>query len=187
MIIKNTSLEYMLAHLDQNHPFKQKYEGYIRECKTNLVLETKCILACEIGEFFVETGAYFTSLPHINEIGAIGGTAAGFWYAIDHILKHGKKHKKNASVADAAGYAASTEFGCVASATVTEYIAGKFSSIPNNPLSIPNMGMRVGSLPAALILGLIVMSGFTYRKQNEAGRFIAANNALPFIHEILNE
>ncbi len=172
-------LEEILAHLDMPIPFSEKFKGYLRECKKNAGFEAACIAICEAGEFGAEVSAYLLSLPHMNELGLVGGTALGGAYAVYHTLRHGKQHNRNASLYDAALYAGSTESACVISATGVEYLAGKLASIPNNPFSKPNIEMRVGALPLAFILGLAAMSALTYRKEDECDSFVSEKNALP--------
>ena len=175
-------LEHMLYHLDHEHSFKEKVAGYLQECRKNVGFETICIGVCEIGEFTAEAASYALSLPHMNELGLLGGTALGGAYAVYHTLRHGKKHHARASLVDAAIYAGSTESSCVISATGTEYLAGKLSSIPNNPFDPFNITMRLGALPIAFGLRLALMSAFTYRKKDEAGQCIATKNILPIIN-----
>ena len=180
-------LERILSNLDSNHPFKERFTSYVDECKRNAGFEAVCIGVCELGEFTAEVASYTLSLPHMNELGLFGGTALGGAYAIYHTLHHGKKHTAHASLRDAVMYAGSTESACVISATGTEYLAGKFASIPNNPFDRTNVEMRVGALPIAFGLGLALMSILTYKKQDEAGRCIAAKDILSVRNDCLTK
>jgi len=131
-----------------------------------------------MSEWATEIGAYLSKLPLQNEIGIIGGIAAGFSYAMYHIYKDARKHHARASFSDATLYAASTESGCVISATLAEYISGKIISTAHNPLAQSNIPLRLGSLVPSFGLGLLVMSAFTYAKKKEVCRFISEKDTL---------
>lgn len=181
------NLEEILAHLDAPHPFSEKLQGYLHQCRKNTGFEAVCIAICEVGEFGAEVASSLLSLPHINELGLLGGTALGGAYAVYHTFRHGRKHNALASLYDAVVYAGSTESACVLSATTTEYLAGKLSATPNNPFDPVNLEMRLAALPAAFVLGLTAMSLLTYRKQDEAGQVITLKGLLPQVKTNLSK
>ena len=176
--------------LNEEIKLRDSSRVFYKEMKQNLKLETVCILTCEAGEWGTEILTYLAGVPFQNEIGILGGVMAGGSYALYHVYKHAKKHNaKNVSIIDAAGYAASTESGCVIGATMSEYAAGKFIATTNNPLTLNSAIVRGGALVPAFAIGLFLMSAFTYNKKKEVARGIAEKGALEkikpsFEHEL---
>lgn len=165
--------------LKEEVKFRDTSKMFYREMKQNIRLEAICILSCEAGEWLTEIGAFLAGAAYQNEIGIIGGIAAGGTYALYHVYQHAKKHNsKNVSFADAAAYAASTEGGCVVGATLSEYAAGKFMTTTNNPLTLNSAIVRGIALVPAFAIGLLLMSTFTYAKKKEVARGIAKKGAL---------
>lgn len=165
--------------LNEEIKLKDNSKIFYKEMKQNLKLEAICILTCEAGEWVTEIIMYLGGVAWQNEIGILGGIAAGGSYALYHVYKHAKKHNaKNVSLGDAAAYAASTESGCVIGATLSEYSAGKFITTTNNPLDLNNAIIRGGSLVPAFAIGLVLMSAFTYSKKKEIARWIGKKGAL---------
>ncbi len=165
--------------LNEKVKLKDNSKIFYKEMKQNLRLEAICILACETGEWATEILAYTAAMPFQNEIGILGGITAGGSYALYHVYKHAKKHNaEKVSLTDAAGYAASTESGCIIGATLSEYAAGKFIATTNNPLTLNNAIVRACALIPAFGIGLILMSLFTYNKKREIARGVAKKEAL---------
>lgn len=165
--------------LNEKITLEDNARAFYKEMKQNFKLETICILTCEAGEWLTEIGAYLSGITFQNEIGILGGITAGGSYALYHVYKHAKKHNaKNVSLIDAAGYAASTESGCVIGATMSEYTAGKFIATNNNPLTLNSAIIRGGALVPAFAIGLVLMSAFTYAKKKELARGVAKKGAL---------
>ena len=168
-----------------NHPYSSKDKGraFWEECKKNLRLEAWCIGACEVGEFGSELLAYGNGWSDINTPGLVGGVTLGLLYSLGHTYKHGRKHSKNVSLVDAFKYALSAESACVVSATGVEYVLGL--ATVQNPLSGINLMIRGLGLVPAFGLGLTAMSALTYLHNNEAGRFLTEENALPEVYDYL--
>jgi len=165
--------------LDEKITFGDRSRAFYNEMKKNLKLETFCILACESGEWLTEIGAFLAGCSFQNEIGILGGVSAGATYALYHVYKHAKKHGEGkASLVDAAGYALSTESGCIIGATLSEYSAGKFFTSSNNPLTLDNAAIRGVALVPAFGIGLVLMSAFTYRKTKECSRGVSEKKVL---------
>ena len=166
--------------LDEKVRFKDNRRMFYKEMKQNFKLETICILACETGEWGTEILAYAANLPLMNEVGILGGVLLGGSYALYHVYKHAKAHNaENASLWDAAGYAASTESGCIIGATLSEYSAGKFVATTNNPIALNNVIVRGAALLPAFGIGLCLMSAFTYNKKKEIARWVGDKGILP--------
>jgi len=165
--------------LNDKAEFKDNAKAFWKEIKGNVRLEAACILACEAGEWGTEILAYGIGLPFMNEIGILGGIAVGSSYALYHVYKHAQSHDGGkASLWDAAGYAATTESGCIIGATLAEYAAGKFIATTNNPLDLNNIIVRGTALIPAFAIGLTLMSAFTYIKKKEVGRFVSEKDVL---------
>lgn len=165
--------------LDEKVTLKDSSKTFYKEMKHNLKLEAVCILSCEAGEWATEILAFLARTPFQNELGILGGISVGGSYALYHVYKHAKEHNtKNASLIDAAGYAATTESGCIVGATLSEYAAGKFITTTNNPLALDNAIIRASALVPAFAIGLVLMSAFTYAKKKEVGRWIGEKGAL---------
>jgi len=143
--------------------------AFYKEMKTNLRLEAACIAACETGEWGTEALAYLINAPFMNELGLAGGISVGASYAIHHVYRHARARHKTPSFGDAAGYVATTESGCIIGATLTEYSLGKFATrLSQNPVSTSNIIVRGLGLIPAFGIGLVLMSAFTFRKQEIA-------------------
>lgn len=165
--------------LNEEVKFKDSSKMFYKEMKQNFKLEALCILTCEAGEWLTEIIAFSAGATYQNEVGILGGIAAGGSYALYHVYKHAKKHNsKNVSFADAAGYAASTESGCVIGATLSEYAAGKFMTATNNPVTLNSAIIRGCTLIPAFAIGLVLMSAFTYAKKTEVARGVGKKGAL---------
>jgi len=165
--------------LNEEIRLRDSSRAFYKEMKQNLKLEAVCILTCEAGEWVTEILTYLAGMPFQNEIGILGGITAGGSYALYHVYKHAKKHNsRNVSFIDAAGYAASTESGCIIGATMSEYAAGKFIATTNNPLTLNSAIVRGGALIPAFAVGLVLMSVFTYNKKKEVARGVAEKGAL---------
>jgi len=165
--------------LNEKTTLKDVSKSFCKEMKHNIRFETICILACETGEWGTEILAYLSELPFQNELGLMGGITLGGSYALYHVYKHAKEHgSDNVSLIDAAAYAGTTESGCIIGATGTEYLAGKFIAVTNNPLDLNNTVVRGGALIPAFGIGLSLMSAFTYVKKNEAARGIGKKGIL---------
>ena len=177
------NLEEILELLAVSYSSGDKVRGYLDECRSNVRLEGVCIVMCEMGELFSEVIAYNASMPHMNEFGLLGGILFGGGYALHHTFKHGKAHNPNASVMDAGIYALSTESGCVIGATSSEYLIGKFLTTSNNPFNATNLAIRTGGLPVAFIVGLGMVSGFTYVKKNESCQLISDKGSLSELYK----
>ncbi len=165
--------------LNEKISLKDSSKAFYKEMKKNLKLESACILACEAGEWLTEIGTFLAGISFYNEIGILGGITAGASYSMYHVYKHAKKHNSgNASLVDAAAYFASTESGCVIGATMSEYAAGKFIAVTNNPLAWNNAAVRALTLVPAFGVGLILMSAFTYVKGKETARGVSKKGIL---------
>lgn len=165
--------------LGEKVKFKDNSKTLYKEIKHNLKLEAVCILACETGEWATEILAYTAGISFQNEIGILGGITAGGTYALYHVYRHAKKHNtESASLIDAAKYVAATEGGCIIGATGSEYAAGKFLAITNNPLTLSNAIIRGVALFPAFAIGLVFMSIFTYNKKKEVARWVGEKNLL---------
>lgn len=166
--------------LNEKISLKDNSKAFCKEMKKNLELEAVCILSCEAGEWLTEVGAFLAGLSFQNEVGILGGVTAGASYALYHVYNHAKKHSsERASLIDAASYVASTESGCVIGATMSEYAAGKFIAITNNPLTWNNAAVRALTLVPAFGIGLLLMSAFTYIKGKETFRGVSNKGILP--------
>ncbi len=168
----NVHVGKLVEILNKEHTVQEKVRAYRRQLVSNMVLETKCILACEVGEFVGDNISFFGALSMQNLIGWISGVATGASYAYAHVLKDARKEDCHASKKEALMYACSTEFGCVVGATSTEALGMQLTNVSNNPFSAESMKMRLLMLPAAWIVGLGIMSIFTYGKGSEVTRFI---------------
>lgn len=180
------TLERILAVSDHNCTIQEKVTSYLDECRKNVKFEAVCIAVCELGETSAEFTAWNADLPFMNELGLLGGLAIGSLYAFSHVLKHGRKHTSQASKLDALVYAATTESSCVISASGMEYLVGKaITNISNDPFNTVNLGLRIGAMVPAFVLGLAAMSGLTWLKKNEAYRCLAQENSLQRVHEVM--
>ena len=104
------TVDQIIESLNQEATGRRKRKEYFKEWKNNRYPEAGCIFACEAGEGGTEILVYHGLQMRIgvNELGFLGGIAAGTVFAFLHNYLHGRKHKQRISIRDTVRFALTT-------------------------------------------------------------------------------